>query len=492
MAEQYNLIIRGGTVFDGSGAPGGAADLGISGDRIVRVGAISSDATAGEVINASGLAVAPGFIDVHSHDDWLVFSEPDMEGKVMQGVTTVVNGNCGWGVHPQSAARTPPDSSPIPEWNSYGDYFKVLAERPPSVNVAMLAGFGPLRAGAIGSSTDERPASAAELMQMREWMREAMESGCVGMSTGLIYEPDRYASLDEIASVASELVEFDALYASHVRGEGETLLEAHAEAIEIGRRAGVRVQISHHKASGQEWWGKVKDSLAQIERAQAEGLDVTADQYPYTASSTRLAAMKQNGQFARDDDTGERVLLAAVPGHTEWEGRSMAELASEWDLPVDQAVDRVIEQAGDGVFAVSFGINEDDVRMVLKHPSTMIGSDGLGYGSKPHPRHYGTFPRVLGRYSRNEGLLSLETALHKMTGMAAAKFHLMDRGAIREGAIADLVVFDVATVIDGATYEDSRRTPEGMPWVVVNGKVVVRDGEHTGARPGRGVLRDQS
>jgi len=170
----------------------------------------------------------------------------------------------------------------------------------------------------------------------------------------------------------------------------------------------------------------------------------------------------------------------------------MAELASEWDLPVDQAVDRVIEQAGDGVFAVSFGINEDDVRMVLKHPSTMIGSDGLGYGSKPHPRHYGTFPRVLGRYSRNEGLLSLETALHKMTGMAAAKFHLMDRGAIREGAIADLVVFDVATVIDGATYEDSRRTPEGMPWVVVNGKVVVRDGEHTGARPGRGVLRDQS
>ncbi len=491
MPDEYDLIIRGGNVFDGSGTPGVDADLGIRGDRVVRVGAIPEDA-AGEMIDASGLAVAPGFIDVHSHDDWLVFSDPDMEGKVAQGVTTVVNGNCGWGVHPQSAARTPPDDSPIPEWNSYSDYFDVFAERPASVNVAMLAGFGPLRAGAIGSATEERPASGDELAQMRAWMREAMESGCVGMSTGLIYEPDRYASLDEIATVASEMVEFDGLYASHVRGEGETLLEAHAEAIEIGRRAGVRVQISHHKASGQQWWGKVTQSLAQIERAQAEGLDVTADQYPYTASSTRLAAMAQNGQFARDDDAGERVRLAAVPGHAEWEGRSMAELASEWDLPVDQAVDRVIEQAGDGVFAVSFGMDEEDVRTVLKHPSTMVGSDGLGYGSKPHPRHYGTFPRVLGRYSRDQALLPLETAIYKMTGMAAEKFHLPDRGTIREGAIADLVVFDPATVIDGATYDDSRRTPEGMPWVLVNGTVVIRNGAHTGARPGRGVRRDQS
>ena len=490
MSKDYDLIIRNASIYDGTGSDSFKNDLGISGDRITKLGTIPSTASANEIIVAEGLAISPGFIDVHSHDDWLVFSEPTMDGKVMQGVTTVVNGNCGWGVHPQSAARTPPDDSPVPVWNSYKDYFKVLAERPPSVNVAMLAGFGPLRAGAIGSASEERPASDSELAQMCTWMREAMEAGCVGMSTGLVYEPDRYASLEEIATVARELKPFNGLYASHVRDEGETLLEAHAEAIEIGQRAGIRVQISHHKAQGQQWWGKVHDSLKQIERAQASGIDVTADQYPYIASSTRLAAMKQNGQF----DSGveiPKVLLAAVPDHAEWEGRSLEDLALEWDIPIDQTVDRILHQAGDGVFAVRFAINEEDVRAVLKHPSTMIGSDGLGYGSKPHPRHFGTFPRVLGHYARNEEVLSMKDAIHKMTGMPAAKFNLIDRGIIRENAFADLVIFDPLTIIDRATYENPRQNPTGIPWVIVNGSITVRDSIHTGALAGYGIRRGQ-
>ena len=491
MPESFDLIVRGGTVFDGSGAPGATADLAIAGDRIVRLGAIDPEAVAGEVIEASGLAVSPGFIDVHAHDDWLVFSEPEMQGKVMQGVTTVINGNCGWGVHPQHATRTPPDDSPSPRWDSYAGYFEALAAQPPSLNVAMLVGFGPLRTAAVGSPRETRPATPSEIARMRSWLREGLESGCVGLSTGLVYEPDRYASSDEIAAVAGELHDWGGLYASHVRGEGETLVEAHAEAIEIGQRTDVPVQISHHKASGPSYWGKVSQSLAQIERVRAQGLDVTADQYPYTASSTRLAAMAQNGWFSREEDVVP-VQLAAVPGHPEWEGRQMAELASEWDLPLEQAIERVLTRAGDAVLAVGFSMNESDVRTVLRHPSTMIGTDGLGYGSRPHPRHYGTYPRILGRYVREAGLLPLETALYKMTGMPADKFALTDRGTIREGAVADLVLFDPDRVIDVASYEDPRRSPIGIQTVVVNGRVVVRDSEHTGERPGRGIERRHS
>ncbi|MDA0350790.1 MAG: D-aminoacylase [Chloroflexi bacterium] len=486
MPEHYDRIIRNGAVYDGSGAPPIAADLGIRGDTIARVGAIPADAEASETIDATGHAVSPGFIDVHSHDDTLVFTEPEMFGKSMQGITTVINGNCGSGVVPRAFRRTITGDEGIPDWDSYAGYFDAIEAHPPSVNVATLVGFGALRAAVIGDRADPRPATDSERDQMRTWMRESLEAGCVGLSTGLIYEPDRYASLDEVAAVAEELAPFGAIYASHVRGEGETLLEAHGEAIEIGRRAGVPVQISHHKVSGKRWWGLVSESLAQIERARADGFDVTADQYPYTAGSTRLYAMRQNGWFEPEEGDME-VLLAAVAERPEWEGRSVSDLASEFDLPIDQAVNRILDEAGHGVFAVMFSMAEDDVRTVLKHPTTMIGTDGIGAGSRPHPRLYGTYPRILGRYVRDEGLLSLESAIHKMTGMPAAKFHLEGRGAIEEGAVADLVIFDPATVIDVATYEDPKRAPAGMPWVLVNGEPVVRDGAHTGARVGRPV-----
>lgn len=492
MPEQFDLVIRDATVIDGTGAPGVTADVAVRGDRIVRVGDVSGDAIAGESIAAGGLALAPGFIDVHAHDDTLVLIEPDVFGKVMQGVTTVINGNCGAGVVPTSGSRRLLESTaPLPHWDTYGGYLDAIAAHPPSLNVATLAGFGTMRAGALGAPTVERPATDSEVEQMRDWLREALAAGAVGLSTGLIYEPDRYATTDEIVAVAEPLAGYGALYASHVRGEGETLLAAHAEAIEIGRRASVRVQISHHKASGRAFWGRVHDSLRQIEEARARGEDVTADQYPYTAGSTRLAAMIQNGWFdAGADGSGEmEVRLASVPERPEWEGRPVASFADEWDLPIEQAARRVVEEGGASTFAIMFSIDEADVRTVMRHETTMIGTDGLGWGSKPHPRHFGTYPRILGRYVREEGVLTLEQAVHKMTGMPAAKFDLPGRGVLREGAIADLVLFDPTTVIDVATFDNPRQSPRGMPFVFVNGVAVVRDGEHTHARAGRPVRR---
>jgi N-acyl-D-aspartate/D-glutamate deacylase len=258
------------------------------------------------------------------------------------------------------------------------------------------------------------------------------------------------------------------------------------------------VQISHHKASGRRNWGRVRDSLRLIEEAQARGLDVTADQYPYTAGSTSLAAVIQNGAFRSDSPgglgqlDGGDVLIASAPKRAEWEGRTIATLASEWGVTAEAAGDRVVREVGDACFVVVFTMNEEDVKTVLAHPSTMIGSDGVPTGGKPHPRLYGCFARVLGRYVRDERVLDLPTALHRMTGMPAAKFQLRDRGAVRAGAFADLVVFDPARIDDVATYGAPRRAPAGIRAVYVNGMAVARDGRHTGARPGRALRRGRS
>jgi N-acyl-D-amino-acid deacylase len=267
------------------------------------------------------------------------------------------------------------------------------------------------------------------------------------------------------------------------------------EAVRIGEEAGVPVQISHHKASGRNNWGKVRDSLRLIEQARARGLDVAADQYPYTAGSTSLYAVIDNGAFRSDSPGGvgqlaaADVLIASSPAHPEWEGLRLSELGARWGLDDEPAARRVVEAEGESCFVVVFSMDEDDVRTVMAHPTTMIGSDGVPAGSKPHPRLYGCFPRVLGHYVREERVLDLATALHRMTGMPAAKFRLTDRGVVRPGAFADLVLFDPATIRDTATYEEPRRFPEGIRAVFVNGRAVARDGAHTGARPGRALRR---
>jgi N-acyl-D-amino-acid deacylase len=312
----------------------------------------------------------------------------------------------------------------------------------------------------------------------------------------LIYVPGCYAATEEIIALARELGEpAGGLYTTHLRNEADGLLDAVCEAIRIGEAAGVPVQISHHKASGQRNWGRVRDSLALIEAARVRGLDVTADQYPYTAGSTSLAAVVQNGAFQSHSPgglgtlSGEQVLIAAAPQHPSWEGQRLAALAHAWDVSAADAADRVVNEEGEACFVIVFIMDETDVRTVLAHPTTMIGSDGVPAGSKPHPRLYGCFARILGYYVRDERVIDLPTAIHKMTGMSAAKFRLEGRGAIRPGAFADLVVFDPARIADVATYEEPCRFPAGMHAVYVNGTAVVRDGQHTGTQPGRALRR---
>jgi len=343
---------------------------------------------------------------------------------------------------------------------------------------------------------EQRAPTAEEMDRMRAWVREGVEAGAVGLSTGLIYEPGRYARTEEIITLARELGAGGGVYATHMRDEAGGLLDSVREAIRIGEEGGVPVQISHHKASGQSNWGKVRDSLRLIEAAQARGLDVHADQYPYTAGSTSLYAVVQNGALRRDSPgavgslSGDAVLIASAPKHPAYEGRRLGELAVEWGIDIEAAAARIIQEEGEACFVVLFSMDEADVRTVLAHPSTMIGSDGVpAAGSKPHPRLYGCFPRILGHYVRDERVLDLPTAIHKMTGLPAAKFGFVDRGAVRSGAFADLVVFDPATIADVATYDDPCRFPAGIRAVFVNGTAVARDGEHTGARPGRALRR---
>ena len=492
----YDVVVRGGTVYDGSGAPGVAADVALRGDRIAAVGAVP-DRGARE-IDARGLAVSPGFIDVHSHDDFIVLLEPEMSFKVMQGVTTDIVGNCGSGVVPFEAGmirfkRFHPEANPKP-WKGFAEYLERIDETRPSCNIAVLMGHGSLRRGAMDLA--QRPPSRAELDQMRGWVREGVAAGAVGLSTGLIYEPGRYAATDEIIALAKELGgPAGGLYATHMRNEADALLEAVREAIRIGEEAGVPVQISHHKASGRRNWGRVRDSLKLIEDARSRGADVTADQYPYTAGSTSLYAVHQNGAFRSDSPggigtvSGADILIAAAPKHGEWEGKTLEALAQGWGVSVEDAVDRILQAEGEACFVITFSMDEADVKTVMAHPTTMIGSDGVPAGNKPHPRLYGCFPRVLGHYVRDQKVLDLPAAIHRMTGMPARKFQLTDRGVVRAGAFADLVVFDPAKIADVATYQEPKRFPAGIRAVFVNGVAVADDGRHTGARPGRGVRR---
>lgn len=494
--DGWDVVIRNGQIYDGTGAPPFSADVALRGDRIVAVGRI--EGRAGTVIDAAGLALVPGFIDVHSHDDAAVFQSPDMSFKVMQGVTIDVVGNCGSGVVPYDAfaqrflARTP--GATLPRWESYPGYLEAIDRDPPSLNVATLVGHGTMRLGAMG--TDQRPPSEGELQQMRLWLRVGLEGGAVGLSTGLIYEPGRYAATDEIVALAREVAATGGLYASHMRNEAAGLLDAIEETLQVGELAGVPVEVSHHKASGRENWGKVRDSLRLLEEARARGLDVTADQYPYTSGSTLLSAVLQNNALNERGAQGgigrvepKQILIASTPSHPEYEGRTLQDLCDRFDLPGEAMAQRIVEEEGVAAFVVIEMMDEADVRTVLRHSTTMIGSDGVALGTHPHPRLYGCFPRVLGRYVREQGVLSLEQAVHRMTGMPAAKFGLRDRGEVREGAYADLVVFDPETVIDVGTYDEPKQYPRGIAHVFVNGVQVVRDGRHTGARPGRAVRR---
>ena len=491
----YDLIIRNGTVIDGSGKPGFQADIGVEGDRITRIGALSSDAP--WTIDASGRVVAPGFIDVHSHDDFALLDRPECDFKIMQGVTTQVIGNCGFGAAPANDAYRNflrgfgvTLFGPLGDfsWHTTADFYQALEAHPAAVNVATLVPHAAVRYGVLQG--DKRPPSDQELSAMQALVREGMQAGAVGMSTGLFYAPGSYADTEEVIALAQVVSAYDGVYATHMRDEADGLLTSIQETLRIGEEAKVAVQISHHKAMGRKNWGRVKDSLALVEQARARGLDVTSDAYPYTAGSTTLAALVQAGVVARVRPTD--ILIASTPTLHEYEGKTLEEICGLTGKPLQDTVGDLLAGAGESTVAVLFGMDEADVRTVLSHPTTMIGSDGIpSVEGKPHPRLYGTFARVLGKYVRTEQLLSLEDAVYRMTGLPAEKFHLTDRGLIREGAYADLVVFDPATVAETGTYQQPRQYPPGIDYVVVNGKVTADHGRHIGRRNGRLLRRSQ-
>ena len=499
MSERFDLIVRGARVYDGEGAAPREADVGVIAGRIAEIGNL--DARSGtRDVDAAGLALCPGFIDVHTHDDFAALAHPEMAFKTRGGVTTCVVGNCGFGAAPYPEAVTMLASLtpglPIPQYAGYAGYADALATASPGANIGVLAGHGTIRMASVGS--EDREPSDAEMAEMKACLSEALDAGVLGMSTGLIYDPGRYARTEEIAELASLMQGTGALYATHMRDEGAGLLESVNEAIAIGARAGVPVQISHHKASGRESWGMVSGSLALIEAAQRRGEDVHSDQYPYTAGSTSLRAVLENRAFEQDPDASglgaispDDVVVASAPGHPEWEGATISEIASRMQLEPLAAAQAVVSASG-GTTVILHMMSEEDVRAVMAHPSTMIGSDGIPtLDGRPHPRLYNSFARVLGHYARDVGLFDAATAIYRMCGLPARKFGLTDRGRIAEGAWADLVLFEPDTVIDKGTFDAPNQYPAGIRYVFVNGVLTVQDGQATGERAGQVLRRVQ-
>jgi len=478
-----DIAIRNATIIDGSGAAGFQGDLAVTGDRITTIG---SAGRATREVDATGLVLCPGFVDTHSHDDAAFLRYPGMEFKLAQGVTTEVSGNCGFSTIPNEPGRTYMPGDIVGAgagWTDLASYFDACMAKRPAINNTMLVGHNRVRAHVVG--LEKRPPTPTELARMRGHVARAMEQGAVGLSTGLIYEPGRYAATDEIVALAKEVAPFGGLYATHMRNEGDRLLEAVEETLHIGREAGVGLHISHHKAAGRANWGRVADSLALVDRANASGLDVTLDVYPYTAGS---GPMWQYVNLDRIDvEWALGVMIANCPDYREFEGRMVTDIAKSRDWTVAQAVREIITSPrGTQVVCIHFIIDEPDIETNLRHPRMMIGSDGIpNLNGRPHPRLFGTMPRVLAAYVRERNVITLEEAIRRMTGLSCDRFGLAGRGLVREGYFADLVLFDPGTIRDRATYEDPKQEPEGIAMVIVNGQVACDHGVHTGAGAGR-------
>src|SRR5580698_2927244 len=481
MALHCDLIIREATIFDGTGAPRFNADIGVTGDRITAIGDLGGLIGDREV-DAEGLALAPGFIDAHTHDDRAVLCGPScMLCKMSQGVTTVVVGNCGISLSPVSMK-----TRPIPpldllgdeSWwtfDSFGDYAERLARDPSPVNTYALIGHMSLRVEAMGGDT-QRAATDKEAALMQRRLAEALAQGASGFSTGLYYPPNMMAPTAEVIAVAEALRAAGGLYVTHMRDEANDVLVSIEETLQIGRAVNAPVVISHHKCAMPENYGRSVETLPRIDAAAA-GQRVDFDVYPYAAGSTVLMPAR-----LRPDVPVQ--ITWSVP-HPELAGRMLKDIAAEWGVAERDAAER-LTPAG----AIYFQMEEADVRRIMAHRLSMIGSDGLPHDAYPHPRLWGTFPRVLGHYARDLGLFSLETAVHKMTGRAAAVFGMADRGVIRPGAFADLVLFDPATVRDTANFDAPTNVADGIEETWVNGQsAYVHGSGPTVARAGRLVKR---
>jgi N-acyl-D-amino-acid deacylase len=529
-----DLLIRGGTVYDGSGRPPRVGDVAIRGDRIAAVGDVGN-AGAPNVIDADGLAVAPGFINMMSWSNESLIEDGRSQSEIRQGVTLEVMGE-GWSMGPltdemKDEVERRGAGNPLVEydvgWTTLGQYLDWLERRGISPNVASFVGASTVRIHEMGY--DARPATEEELGRMRELVREAMAEGALGVASALIYPPATSSTTEELVALAAVAAEFGGMYASHIRSEAVTLIEAVDELLEIARLAGVRAEIYHLKASGQANWPKIDQAIAMVEAARAEGHRVTADAYPYTFSGTGLDACippwAHEGGFdalldrLRDPVTRARILEGMRSSSSEWEnpfvetepdaivvtgfrqdalrdltGKTLAEVASLRGTTPEETVADLLVEDDNNVGALYFAMSEDDVRKVLSLPWVSFCSDeesqapdGIFLKADPHPRAYGAFARILGNYVRDEGILSLEEAIRRMTSLPAENLQLDGRGRLREGAYADVVVFDPIEVRDHATPQTPHRYATGVSHVLVNGTPVISEGDHTGATPGRFV-----
>lgn len=476
-----SILIQGATVVDGSGRPGFQADVRILGDTIRAVGKL--DPVRGEqVLAARGLTLAPGFIDAHSHADGGILETPLAPTTIRQGITTAIVGQDG--------------GHPMP----LEGFIRRVREKGVAVNLASFAGHGAIRSAVMGNDF-QRKATSAEIARMKSLLVREMDAGALGLSSGLEYDPGLFATTDEVVELAEVAAKVGGIYISHVRDEENEAFASFAEAIEVGRRAKLPVQISHIKLASAPVWGRAREALGLIERARANGVPVTADVYPYTFWQSTIRVLIPHRDFSdrKAWEVGlaeiggpQNVRLTAYTPNPAWVGRTVADLAKETGRdPVELIQEIVAKTADKGRESVVVqAMQEADLRVFLRDPRVMFCSDG-GIGGR-HPRAAGSFPRILGKYVRDEGLLRLEEAVRKMTSFPARRFGLTDRGMIREGAKADLVLFDPRAIADRATLEDPGASPSGIAWVMVNGQIVIRRGEPTGARPGRFLTRTSS
>jgi N-acyl-D-aspartate/D-glutamate deacylase len=522
--SREDIVIRGGIVVDGTGAPGRLADVAIRDGRIAAIGEITSSAA--RVIEAKGKVVAPGFIDIKTHSDWTLPLMPLAESKVRQGVTTEVVGHCGYSCAPCLPGKAEELKSylgPSAPWldfaeTSFADYARTYP--PTAVNRVMLVGHNTLRLMVMG--LERRPPTPPELARIKSLVEEALDAGAFGLSSGLFTPPGAYAAGDEMVELGRVLAHYGARYFTHLRDEAGTVFDAVAEAIEFGERCGVHVQIVHAKVSGTNNWGQAEKFLQLLRAARERDIGIDCDEYPYTAASNPLRNLMppwlQEGGFeatlARLRDPGARarirrevaasglnnfghvkdwdaVRISISPNLPQYTGKTIAEIAlSQRKDPLDAALDYIAADRGQTRIVVE-SISEDDVRAFVRAPEVMVGSDGNSvapYGTtgqgKPHPRFYGTFARILGKYVREEAVVPLETAIRKMTDASAAALGLSKRGQLRAGFHADVTVFDPATIAERATYDDPHQFAVGIEAVIVNGVPVLERGEHTGATPG--------
>ncbi len=476
-----DTLIRNASVLDGSGSAAECLDVALRGDRIVEIGP-SLEFAAPVCMDARGLSLAPGFIDVHTHDDSNVIRTPAMLPKISQGVTTVIVGNCGISVAPVELHGEPPDpmnllgSAEVFRYPTFATYVAAIADARPAVNVGALVGHTALRNNHMDRL--DRVANQGEIAAMRAQLQEALDGGALGLSSGLAYLSANAASTEEVLALAELLASAGGIYTTHLRSETETILQAMQEAFEIGRRSHVPIVISHLKCAGIDNWGRSGEVLRALDTARDSQL-AGCDCYPYAAGSSTL-------DLRQVDDRVKITITWSTP-HPEIAGQSLEQIAAAWKVDQMDAA-RQLQPAG----AIYHSLSEDDMRRILKHPATMIGSDGLPNDPLPHPRLWGTFPRVLGRYSREEKLLSLAEAVHKMTGMPARRFGLTARGFIRKDYCADLVLFDPERIIDTATFADPARPATGIEGVWVNGVLSYTDRGVTKNRNGRFLRRGET